>query len=281
MKLREYAIIIITMLSLMSSCRRHTLSEDTDSPNDRVFLFPDTVVAYVDGKRMVVDYSAADYKIVTFVDSSRCTSCSMDLQEWELLMNSYKAVSDVDINFLMVVNSSETDDILKIAVTEAFAYPLAIVNNSEFRLLYGHLFPTILLNADNRIVATGNPIKNTDDRATFNKILYPHKQVQFPDNIRCPHASVALGIINPNKAKKTLFTVYNTGKTTQYIDDITTSCPCFTVESIIDSIAPGKSIDIVTTLLADSTLGYFRRCATIHFQDVDTPLILTVNGYIQ
>lgn len=51
------------------------------------------------------DFDAADFKIVTYVDSAGCTNCRMKLKDWEKVIDGFKSSPDVDVSFLMIVDS--------------------------------------------------------------------------------------------------------------------------------------------------------------------------------
>ena len=71
------------------------------------------------------DFDAADFKIVTYVDSTGCTNCRMKLKDWEKVINSFKSSPDVDVNFLMIVGSDKREEIERLVNDNNFHQPVA------------------------------------------------------------------------------------------------------------------------------------------------------------
>ena len=127
MTIKIYRLIPILLL-VMTSCsgsdkeQRGIVAEWTG----KEIVIPGELGFQVGNIPVDYDFDAADFKIVTYVDSTGCTNCRMKLKDWEKLINSFKSSPDVDVNFLMIVGSDKREEIEKLVKNNSFHQPFAI-----------------------------------------------------------------------------------------------------------------------------------------------------------
>lgn len=124
----RFTIIWIAALLLLISCSSNNseqraiveewLGKEIAIPDDLKFQIQDTPINY--------DFNNADFKIVTYIDSTGCTNCKMRLKDWDEFIGQLKVKNELDLNFLMVVKNSNTSKVYKILKNDKFSHPIAI-----------------------------------------------------------------------------------------------------------------------------------------------------------
>ena len=88
-------------LTLLASCSLKN-KEQQDIVTEWVgkeLIIPDNLQVQVGDTPIDYDFDDADFKIVTYIDSSDCTGCRMMLPLWNKFINELKAREDVNLNF--------------------------------------------------------------------------------------------------------------------------------------------------------------------------------------
>ena len=111
-----------------------------------------------------INSEAPDFKIVNFIDSTGCTACKMKLHPWNDIVNEFKSIPDINVQFLTIVNTDSINQILSILKQNNYLHPIAIDFNNLFVnsdiLPNKSAYRTFLLDADNKVIAIGNPVEN-------------------------------------------------------------------------------------------------------------------------
>lgn len=104
MKYMKHIILLFLTLSL-SSCFQQ---KETDSVrkviNDwrgKVIKYPDSLIYTVLGMDTVTfDTSHAQYKILTYIDSTGCTSCKLKISQWKRYISYLDTIMPGNVSFL-------------------------------------------------------------------------------------------------------------------------------------------------------------------------------------
>lgn len=242
------------------------------------------------------DFTDADFKILCIINSKECTRCMMKLKEWDRLINDLKYRHHiVDINFLMVINTMDEANIIKLLKSEVFLHPITIDKSNTFSISNSFpcddVYTTYLIDRENRIIAIGNPTINPKVCELYEELITKEEEKMgiaynmenfMPPSISCNHPIRPVGIINKNDTIQKLFRIENRGKGTLTIQNISPSCDCISVMQPLDScLLSGSSNEIEIRYIADSVSGPFMRYINIFYNETNYPLKLFLHGFIK
>ena len=286
MKYKSLKILLfLTVLSiLLPSC--HDMRKDDRNAvlnlSGRKIELPDSLAFMIQDIPVEYDFSDADYKVLTYIDSKGCVTCRMKLMSWSDLVNEFKSIDGVDVNFLMILNTEVRDDIISGLKQNFFRHPVSFDSKGIFHyknsLPSEHEYHTLLLDRDNRVIAVGNPVENP-------KIMDIYRQVLIENGTErtfelCARPVVALGVVNPGDTVSKQFTLVNNETRKMTIQTISPSWDCVSVTISSDIINPGDTAVITMNFIADSIPGYFSKYADIYYREKDSPEHLLVHGFI-
>lgn len=128
----------------------------------REIIFPKNSVFTIQGKDTVdFDLGNVDFKIVTYVDSTGCTGCKLQLLEWSDFMQEVDSLSNKNVSFVFYFHPKDKKELRHLLRLNDFTHPICFDEKDEFNALND--FPkerelqTVLLNKDNKVIAIGNP----------------------------------------------------------------------------------------------------------------------------
>jgi len=235
------------------------------------------------------DFDAADFKIVTYVDSTGCTNCRMKLKDWEKVINSFKSSPDVDVNFLMIVGSDKQEEIEKLVKDNNFHNPIVI----DSVRLFSKANPipskpehqTFLLDGDNKVIALGNPVYNPKIRELYSQLISGSAyNVNLPENDDdriCKNSVRSLGVVNRGDTIIKLFRLNNDTESDMTLQEITPSCQCVSAKVDWKVLKSGEYADIEISYIADSVQQQFHRYADVWFKERPNPERLVLHGFIK
>ncbi len=233
------------------------------------------------------DFDAADFKIVTYVDSSGCTNCRMKLKDWEKVINSFKSFPDIDVNFLMIVGSDKREDIERLIKDNNFHNPVAIDSVGLFSkanpLPSRPEHQTFLLDADNKVIALGNPVYNPKVKELYGQLIFDSQDHKFPDETSslCKNAVRSLGVVNRGDTITRLFRLNNNTESDLTLQEVTPSCHCVSAKADWDVLKSGEYVDIEISYVADTIPQQFYRYADIWFKERPNPERFILHGFIK
>lgn len=236
------------------------------------------------GDEPLSNYDGYDYKIITVVDSTNCTTCKMKLSYWGKLINQYNACKNVD--FLMVVITSELNEIKQQLLISDFRLPVCIDSTGLFVNANGLStkddYTTMLLDADNNIVAIGNPVNNPKIRKLYSELINGSDS-DYIDNsqVVIPEPTIMHGGFHVNDTILQNYDIINSNDFSLTIDEIVPSCDCISITVSPKNLNPGES-DVIQLqyIVSDSTPGLINNYADVFFYEIDQPTRLTLKGYI-
>jgi uncharacterized protein YqiB (DUF1249 family) len=232
-------------------------------------MFPDDV--YTIGSKDVNSYNqTAKFKILTYIDSTSCTSCKMKLDLWNHFLTELDSVYKSDVSFLMYVYSSNYADIQRILRLSDFKY-------SIFLDKYNHIaqmnlfeederFHTFLLDSNNRVIVVGNPVTNTKVACLYKQILQDSLQIDSTDSysqcrgfLKAPINPIDLGSFQYATPQISKFEIQNKSNNDVIIKELLTSCDCLRIITSKDTIEAGESFEITFSLELENPEKLFSR----------------------
>ena len=145
------------------------------------------------------------------------------------------------------------------------------------------MFHTFLLDANNKILAIGNPVLNLKVKELYLKIIRgekvggENKTKVFKTKLDIDHTSVSLGSFNWKEEQKTAFVIKNTGDKLLVIEGVSTSCGCTTVAYSKEPVQSGKEIVLEVSYKAEHP-EHFNKTITVYCNAETSPLVLQING---
>lgn len=174
-----WCLLLIIGLSLFVSCQETEKERFTRMVNEWMgeeIKFPEHSVFTVQGKDTVdFVFRDADYKVVSYIDSTGCTGCKLQLLEWRAFMHDMDSISGNPVSFIFYYHPKDVNELIYNIRFEDFDYPVCIDEKDCFYKCNG--FPkifslnTFLLNKQNKILAIGNPIIDVGVRKLYFEIL--------------------------------------------------------------------------------------------------------------
>jgi len=279
---------LIVILFAMQSCsskseeRRKIVS---DLCGSTLFL-PDKITARIDTNYFDYNFSDADYKIVTYIDTSGCTPCRMKIPSWNEILNDLETNHDIDLNFLMIINSDSKIGADYAINLGAFPHVVWFDQDNTFstnnKLPVNDEYHTFLLDADNKILAVGNPADNPKIKDLYRDIIIGGTDSDDIDcrlNM-CSKPIKAFGLIEPGDSVSHRFLLRNSKYQILTIQDIVESCDCTIGRACTDTLKQNGRMEIEVSFKADTICKPFIQNVDIYFNEVDEPQRLIIYGII-
>lgn len=248
----------------------------------REIVLPDGLVYRIQDDTVGLNLNRQDFKIVSYIDSSGCTSCRMKLDMWSDITNEFKALTDLDIEVLMIVNTIDTADVLANMYRNNYLNPVAFDPDNVFNRTNTlpprpehHCF---LLDSENKVVAIGNPVLNPKIKELYEQYITADFEPGY-DSVVNPRQAKPLGVDHSGEAVTKSFYL-NVGDSAEYtVQAVVPSCDCVVVS--VGSASDAGAFKVDLTYTADSVPGAFSRYADVFFNEKDTPERLVVYGFIK
>jgi len=235
------------------------------------------------------DFNAADFKIVTYVDSTGCTNCRMKLKDWEKVINSFKSSPYVEVNFLMIVDSDKREEIERLVKDNNFHQPVAIDSAGYFSkanpLPSKPEHQTFLLDGDNKVIALGNPVYNPKIKELYASLIFDSidggQTSVYEEKQICKDPVRGIGVISRGDTITKRFRFLNDTESDLTLQDVTPSCHCVSAKVDWKVLKSGEYADIEISYIADSVPQQFHRYADVWFKERPNPERLVLHGFIK
>ena len=286
--MNHYPIILTLLVSaatlLTSNCndKRAAHTNIITEWIGREIVMPDDLVYQIKDDTIDLDLSRPDFKIISYVDSTGCTSCRMKLAMWSELINELKSLPDVDVEIIMIINSDDPKEITYLLQRDNYLNPVAIDRDNLFDRL-NDLPPksehhTFLLDADNKVVAIGNPVLNPKIKDLYLQYITEGDELPYTNDM-CKEPVQPVGVINKGDTVQKLFYINNFDTINYSLQAIIPSCDCVSASADRTDLDIENKIKVVIKFIGDSTPGYFNRHVDIFFNEKELPERLIVYGY--
>ncbi len=280
-------LIWIFILLFVVSCqdRQRTIMDILQGWEGRVIQYPDSMTFTIRGND-TVDFSVCgEYKILSYVDSTGCTSCKLGLNEWADYIYLLDSLVPSKVKFLFVFFPKDGPEIYQTLRASRFPYPICIDNDDVLNQLnhfpVDERFQTFLLDKSNKVLAIGNPIHNPKVKDLYLRIIQGKAMdTETPKpltTISIDQTSLDMGTFDWQQEQTRTFTLTNTGDKLLAIEMVDTSCGCITVDYAKEPVRPGDCVTLRMTYKADRP-EYFNKTLTVYCNAKEAPLRLTVKG---
>lgn len=270
-------IVTLSMLCCCNSKRAEQMSV-VSSLMGREIVMPENLTIHILNDTIDFSLGDADYTIVAYIDSAGCTPCRMKLKDWDKLINQLKTIPEVDLAFVMVINSSDTTKLNHIIKRNEFLHPICYDPGRYFairnQLPETDAHHTFLLDANNEIVLVGNPAINPKIRELYKRVI----SGDITDDVNT--ATKPLGAISIGDSIMTRFEVHNSGTEYITVQELMPSCDCISASINLDTIQPGKFGILSVKYIADSITGPTSRHVDVYFNEKEKPERYIVHGYV-
>ena len=164
--------ILLLILCVFCLCACHESERDrtlrlVKEWEGKEILFPQNPIFTIQGKDTVdFDFRDSEYKIVTYVDSAGCVGCKMQLELWNWFIKDLDSLSHGTVPICFTIHPEDKREIQLLLKEKKFNYPVCLDFENDLFML--NKFPnhimlqTFLLNKDNRVIVSGNPIHNLE-----------------------------------------------------------------------------------------------------------------------
>ena len=278
------ATLTATLL-MLAACERHAEQrEAVTALMGREITLPEGLQARI--LDATVDFEpGADFTVLCYIDSAGCTPCRMKLPVWNEVINSYKAIPGRDVSFVMILQSPDTTETGYTLRRDSFMHPVAMDRAGSFAAVNSlpadEATHTLLLDADGRVAAIGNPALNPKIRDLYRRIISGSDEAPpKTDKPLCQNPVVAVGAVGAGDTVTKRFALYNPGASPLTLQELVGSCDCTVATASTDTIAAGGSAMITVSIAADTVPGPFLHWVDIYYNERDCPERLTLHGLL-
>lgn len=254
----------------------------------REIFFPEGSVFTIQGRDTVdFNFRNADYKIVTYVDTMGCSSCQLQLQLWKKYMERIDSVSNIRIPFVFYFTPEKPRRITDVTRGESFTYPICLDMDGEFNRL-NHFpnriqFHTFLIDRDNHVLASGNPILSSGVSDLYIDIITGESSVSSKALLTTAEADTLkfdFGEFNETEKQERIITFHNTGDSPLIIQDVVKSCGCTEVSYSHEPVMPGKNLKLSIVYDANQS-GKFHKSLMVYCNTPDSPYRIEIEGNVR
>ncbi|MDE6077007.1 MAG: DUF1573 domain-containing protein [Muribaculaceae bacterium] len=242
---------------------------------------PEEYVYLVNNDTVELDFGNADFKILTYIPAESCIPCNMNLMRWGKLLEELHSHPEMDIEFIMVINSPKTQELLDNIGKSNFLNPVTFDPHNRLKELNnlpeGNV-NTFLLDEENRIIAMGDPSINPKILELYQKLMNIEASSKEGPAVSA-QSVMPLGTVQANDTVVKRFSLANSGNSPLIIQDVIPSCDCMLTTTTSDTIQPNGHIFLTVKVPIDTTPGLMRKYVNVFFKEKDKPEQLTLYGY--
>ena len=278
------AMLTATLL-MLAACERHAEQrEAVTALMGREITLPEGLQARI--LDATVDFEpGADFTVLCYIDSAGCTPCRMKLPVWNEVINSFKAIPGRDVSFVMILQSPDTTETGYTLRRDNFMHPVAMDRAGSFAAVNSlpadEATHTLLLDADGRVAAIGNPAINPKIRELYRRIISGSDEAPpKTDKPLCQNPVAAVGAVGAGDTVTKRFALYNPETSPLTLQELVGSCDCTVATASSDTIPAGGSAMITVSIAADTLLGPFLHWVDIYYNERDCPERLTLHGLL-
>ena len=278
-------IMCVWMLASCQESREKAMLRLVNEWNGKEIKFPARSVFTIQGKDTVDwEFSNADYKVVTYIDSVGCTSCKLQLPQWKKLVAEVDSLTNGRVPFLFYFHPKDRKELHYLTRRDDFTYPVCFDERDELNRLNQFptdmTFQTFLLDEDNKVVTMGNPIHNPKVKELYLSLITGSRSSKSSGqttSVSVNQTELDFGSFPKEEKQECSFALTNTGKGLLVIQDITTSCGCTKVEYSKEPVRLGGVLEVKVIYEAEKA-EHFNKTVTVYCNTKDSPLRLTVKG---
>ncbi|WP_294616765.1 hypothetical protein [uncultured Bacteroides sp.] len=165
------------IISCSINSKKNELVDLVKKWENKEIFYPIETAFTIYGKDTISNYMSLgkEYTIVTYFDSLGCMSCKLQAAKWKDFIYILDSISKNTVPVNFYVHPKDKDEFCSLLKKEQFDVPICVDQNDSFQKL--NQFPnmidfrTFLLDANNKVVAIGNPIHNPKVKELYLKII--------------------------------------------------------------------------------------------------------------
>ena len=279
--------MIVLLAYFLVSCQESIKERSTRLIKEwegKVIRFPVRSVFTVIGRDTVdFDFMDAKYKVVTYIDSTGCVSCKLQLNRWKQLIAKIDSVTHGNVPFLFYLHPKDIKELRYLTRRDNFIYPVCFDEKDEFNALNQFpdemMFQTFLLDKDNRVLALGNPVLNPQIEKLYLKELTGKDKSTDTSvtEMTIDPTEYDFGTFSMSERQECIFRITNTGSSLLMVQDVVTSCGCTKVEYDKCPVPPGQTIDLKVIYEAEES-GRFTKVMIVYSNAETSPVRLRIKG---
>ena len=282
--------MIVLLAYFLVSCQESIKERSTRLIKEwegKVIRFPVRSVFTVIGRDTVdFDFMDAKYKVVTYIDSTGCVSCKLQLNRWKQLIAKIDSVTHGNVPFLFYFHPKDIKELRYLTRRDNFIYPVCFDEKDEFNALNQFpdemMFQTFLLDKDNRVLALGNPVLNPQIEKLYLKELTGKDKSTDTSvtEMTIDQTEYDFGTFSMSERQECIFRITNSGSSLLMVQDVVTSCGCTKVEYDKHPVPPGQSMDLKVIYEAEES-GRFTKVVTVYSNAETSPVRLRITGNVK
>lgn len=286
--MKQFSYILFLFLFL--SCTQKEKNPFTDFIEEwegKEIIFPNgmTFMRYAKDS---VDYPVeSTYKVLTYVDTTGCSSCKLRLNEWKELIKQADTIVPGKLSFVFIFQPELQDDLPALLETAGFELPIYIDKDNRFQHLNKMpqgdiLLQTFLLDPDNKVVMIGNPIYSARVwPLCIKKALGENIQYKKTKNtvVAVDSSSVYLDNVTVGQTHTVYFNLQNVGKAPLSIISLSSNCGCTKAFPEKQLVLPNDSVKIRVEY-TPARKGMFRESVRVICNTEKNP-VLQIKGVVK
>lgn len=286
----KYLLVLLLVFCSCGDRRKNYIDCIVEEWIGKEVLFPSNATYSVLGERDTINLLQlkTGYRIISYVDSKGCINCKLQLPYWKKFINEVDSVCiDSKIPFLFYFHPKNESELYSLLKSYNFTYPICVDANDSLNKLNRFpadmMFQTFLLDSNNTVLAIGNPILNPKIRELYldiiqgKKVKLNNRKNVTQTKIKVDKVSASLGAFDYRKAQKVIFTLENVGDNPLFVENVSTSCGCISVNYVKEPIRSGNRLSLEMTYTAEHP-EHFDKTITVYCNAVSSPIKLSISG---
>lgn len=230
----------------------------------------------------ILNISKSNMKVLTYADTTGCMGCKLQLNKWKEFITMVDSISKDTITFLFFLFPSDMEELKYLIKSENFEYPICIdINDQLNRLNRFSSDISFLLDENNQVIATGNPILDLNIRDLYLEKISGKKNPQKSRKtlIEIEQTDINIGTLNKLETKEIFIKLKNIGNEPFVIISVNSSCGCITASFDKQPVKSGN-ITEVKLKVTPTEIGFMKKTIKIH-GNIDKPAVINIQGQVK
>lgn len=283
-------LIILVSFSIFFSCHHEQkekepqLAQLVNEWQGKEIEFPDNLI-FTRYAKDTTDFQIpqSEYKVLVYVDSAGCTSCKLQLYKWKELIEYTDSMTHGKVPFLFFFHPKDQIEIQYLLRGYEFEIPVCVDQddrlNSLNRFPVDTTFQTFLLDKNNEVLMSGNPIHDATIKDLFLKRLTgkdaPTKSL-LKTTAKVTPTDIDFGSFKKSDIKEAIIEIKNIGNNPLVIVDVNITCGCTTAIYDKRPASPGESLRLEIKMTPKDT-GFFDETVTVKCNTIE-PIKIKIRG---